>query len=419
MIKAVKGTRDILPPSSAVWNRAEAVARDVFRVYNYQEIRTPILEETALFARGVGEETDIVSKEMYTFEDRDGSSLTLRPEATASVMRAYIEHRLDQKPGLQKLYYIGPMFRRERPQKGRYRQFYQIGAEAIGSESPMVDAEVIEMVVDLLRRAGLEGFQLLINSVGDQNCRPRYVALLKEKLREVASRLCDDCQRRAETNPLRVLDCKVPEDQEIINALPSIQDHLCEPCRGHFDAVRAQLDDRGIAYQIRPRMVRGLDYYMRTTFEIVHGSLGAQNSVLGGGRYDGLAESLGSRVPAPGVGFSIGEDRLVMMLEQAAAPKEDPLVMVTFTAGEVTRRAAAHAAAELRAQGIRVEVAEGKLKKVFEVANKLNARVALICGENETAAGEISMKDMESQVQVQVRRELLVEKVKECLSKYL
>jgi histidyl-tRNA synthetase len=419
MIKAVKGTRDILPPSSAVWNQVEAVAREVFRVYNYQEIRTPILEETALFARGVGQETDIVSKEMYTFDDRDGSSLTLRPEATASVMRSYIEHRLDQKPGLQKLYYIGPMFRRERPQKGRYRQFYQIGAEAIGSESPLVDAEVIEMVIDLLRRSGLQGFQLLVNSVGDQNCRPQYVALLQEKLREVASRLCDDCQRRAETNPLRVLDCKVPEDQPIINALPSIQDHLCEPCQAHFGTVRAQLDGRGISYEVRPRMVRGLDYYMRTTFEIVHGSLGAQNSVLGGGRYDGLAESLGSRVHSPGVGFSIGEDRLVMSLEQSAKSKEDPLVMVTFTAGDATRLAAVKAAAELRAQGIRVEVAEGKLKKVFEVANKLNARVALICGENETAAGEISMKDMESQVQVQIGRELLVEKVKECLSKYL
>jgi histidyl-tRNA synthetase len=419
MIKAVKGTRDILPPSSTVWNQVEAVAREVFRVYNYQEIRTPILEETALFARGVGEETDIVSKEMYTFDDRDGSSLTLRPEATASVMRAYIEHHLDQKPGLQKLYYIGPMFRRERPQKGRFRQFYQIGAEAIGSESPMVDAEVIEMVIDLLRRAGLEGFQLLVNSVGDQNCRPQYVALLKEKLGEVVSRLCDDCQRRAETNPLRVLDCKVPNDQPIINALPSIQDHLCEPCLAHFGAVRAHLDDRGISYEVRPRMVRGLDYYMRTTFEIVHGSLGAQNSVLGGGRYDGLAESLGSRVHSPGIGFSIGEDRLVMSLEQTATFAETPLVIVTFTAGEATRRAAASAAAELRAQGIRVEVSEGKLKRVFEIANKLNARVALICGENETAAGEISMKDMESQVQVQLRRELLVEKVKECLSKYL
>lgn len=417
MIKAVKGTRDILPPSSAVWNRVEAVAREVFRIYNYQEIRTPILEETALFARGVGQETDIVSKEMYTFEDRDGSSLTLRPEATASVMRAYIEHRLDQKPGLQKLYYIGPMFRRERPQKGRYRQFSQIGAEAIGSEAPSVDAEVIEMVIDLLRRSGLEGFQLLINSVGDQNCRPQYVALLQEKLREVASRLCDDCQRRAETNPLRVLDCKVSEDQDIINALPSIQDHLCDPCRTHFNAVKARLEDRGIQYEVRPRMVRGLDYYMRTTFEIVHGSLGAQNSVLGGGRYDGLAEALGSRVHSPGIGFSIGEDRLVMSVEHTAL-KEDPLVIVTSIGDETTRRAAAHAAAELRGRGIRVEVAEGKLKKVFEVANKLDARVALICGENETAAGEISMKDMESQVQVQIRRELLVEKVEECLSKY-
>ena len=229
----------------------DAIAREVFRVYNYQEIRTPILEETALFARGVGKDTDIVSKEMYTFDDRDGSSLTLRPEATASVMRAYIEHRLDQKPGLKKLYYIGPMFRRERPQKGRYRQFYQIGAEAIGSESPAVDAEVIEMVVDLLRRVGLSGFQLLLNSVGDANCRPQYVALLKQELRDVKARLCEDCQRRAETNPLRVLDCKVPEDQAIIDALPSIQDHLCEACQAHFDTVRAHLDDRGIPYEVR------------------------------------------------------------------------------------------------------------------------------------------------------------------------
>src|ERR1700723_4424375 len=215
MIRAIKGTRDLLPPDTAVWNRVERIAHEVFAAYNYHEIRTPILEETQLFARGVGADTDIVTKEMYTFEDRDGSSLTLRPENTASVIRAYIEHRLDQKPGLQKLYYIGPMFRRERPQKGRYRQFFQIGAEAIGSESPSVDAEVIEMVIDLLRRAGLDGFQLLINSVGDRNCRPQYFALLKEKLLEVASRLCDDCQRRVETNPLRVLDCKVPEDQPI------------------------------------------------------------------------------------------------------------------------------------------------------------------------------------------------------------
>src|SRR6266852_6141417 len=326
MIKAVKGTRDILPPSSAAWNQVEAISREVFRQFNYHEIRTPILEETQLFARGVGQETDIVTKEMYTFDDRDGTSLTMRPENTAPVIRAYIEHRLDQRPGVQKFYYMGPMFRRERPQKGRYRQFYQIGAEAIGSESPAVDAEVIEMVVELLRRVGLTGFELYLNSVGDQNCRPQYVALLKDRLRGVAARLCEDCQRRAETNPLRVLACKVPEDQAIIDALPSIQDHLCGPCRTHFDAVRAYLEDRGIRYEIRPRMVRGLDYYMRTTFEIVHGALGAQNSVLGGGRYDGLAEALGSKVHSPGIGFSIGEDRLVMSVEQERPDAYQPVL---------------------------------------------------------------------------------------------
>jgi histidyl-tRNA synthetase len=418
VIRAIKGTRDILPPSSAVWNRVEAVAREVFRVYNYQEIRTPIFEETSLFARGVGADTDIVGKEMYTFEDRDGTSLTLRPEATASVMRAYLEHRLDQVPGVKKFYYIGPMFRRERPQKGRFRQFYQIGAEAIGSESAMVDAEVIEVVVEVLRRAGLGEFQLLLNSVGCPKCRPGYMALLREKLAGVAPRMCADCQRRATTNPLRVLDCKVPEDQPIIESLPSILDHLCEECRQHFEIVKTYLEGRGIAYEVRPRLVRGLDYYTRTTFEITHGALGAQNSVLGGGRYDGLAESIGSRIPAPGIGFSIGEDRLVMSVEQVGSSKEDPLVVVTFTAGEATRRAAVDAAGELRGAGIRVELAEGKLKKVFEVANKLNARAVVVCGENEVAAGTLSIKDMEAQEQNHYPRGELVGQVEKCLSKY-
>jgi len=224
----------------------ETAARAIFRAYNYHEIRTPIFEETQLFARGVGAETDIVTKEMYTFDDRDGSSLTLRPENTASVIRAYIEHRLDQRPGVQKLYYIGPMFRRERPQKGRYRQFFQIGAEAIGSESPMIDAEVIEMVVEVLKSVGLSGFKLLINSVGDHNCRPQYVEKLRHELKDVAPRMCGDCQRRAETNPLRVLDCKVEADQPIIDSLPSVLDSLCDACRAHFDAVKQYLTDRGI-----------------------------------------------------------------------------------------------------------------------------------------------------------------------------
>jgi histidyl-tRNA synthetase len=246
LIKAVKGTRDLLPPSTDVWNRVESAARRIFRTYNYGEIRTPIFEETQLFARGVGEETDIVTKEMYTFIDRDNSSLTLRPENTASVIRAYIEHRLDQRPGVQKLYYIGPMFRRERPQKGRYRQFYQIGAEAIGSESPAVDAEVIELVIEILKAVGLTGFRLLINSVGDANCRPQYVERLRQELKEVAPRMCGDCQRRAETNPLRVLDCKVEADQPIIEALPHVTDCLCDACRAHFDAVKQYLSDLGI-----------------------------------------------------------------------------------------------------------------------------------------------------------------------------
>jgi len=391
LIKAVKGTRDLLPPSTEVWNQVEATARAVFKAYNYHEIRTPILEETQLFARGVGADTDIVTKEMYTFDDH-GSSLTLRPENTASVIRAYIEHRLDQRPGVQKLYYIGPMFRRERPQKGRYRQFFQIGAEAIGSESPLIDAEVIELVVEILTRVGLTGFKLVINSVGDHNCRPQYVERLREALKDKAAVMCGDCQRRAETNPLRVLDCKVEADQPIIDALPSITDYLCDACRTHFDAVKQYLTDRGIEYEVRPRMVRGLDYYMRTTFEVVHGSLGAQNSVLGGGRYDGLAESLGSKVHSPGIGFSIGEDRLVMSVE--GEQKAATLDLCIAPLGEVALRHAAIMARDLRRAGVSVEIGEGKLKRAMEIANKLGARYVLIIGDNEIAAGRYALKNM-------------------------
>ena len=399
----------MLPPDTAVWNRVDTIAREVFRAYNYHEIRTPILEETQLFARGVGQETDIVSKEMYTFEDRDGSSLTLRPENTASVIRAYIEHRLDQKPGVQKLYYIGPMFRRERPQKGRYRQFFQIGAEAIGSESPFVDAEVIELVVEILTRTGLTGFKLLVNSVGDQNCRPAFVEKLRAALLPVASQLCTDCQRRVETNPLRVLDCKVPQDQAIIDALPSILDHLCAPCNEHFAAVQGFLNSRGIEYEVRPRMVRGLDYYMRTTFEVVHGNLGAQNSVLGGGRYDGLAESLGSSVHSPGSGFSIGEDRLVMTV-----PAETGQQLDFFLAplGEAALAHAGNLARDLRRSGASVEVAaNAKLKRAMELANKCGARYAVILGDDEIAAGEYSLKNMQSGEQQRVTRDELFQRI--------
>ena len=267
-IRSVKGTRDLLPSETPLWQRVEEEARRVFDAYNFREIRTPVLERTDLFARSVGADTDIVTKEMYTFQDRDEESLTLRPEATASVVRAYIEHRLFHEGGVHKLYYLGPMFRRERPQKGRYRQFYQIGAEVLGSDHPTIDAEVLEMLTFLLARLGLREFSLLINSVGCGKCRPTYVEVLREALQGVKSQLCADCQRRAETNPLRVLDCKVEADQAQIARLPRIVDYLCADCRKHFDGVKAELAQRGVAYEINPRLVRGLDYYTRTTFEI-------------------------------------------------------------------------------------------------------------------------------------------------------
>ncbi len=408
-IHSIRGMRDILPPASGVWNEVEAVTRRIFARFNYREIRTPVLEETALFARSVGEETDIVSKEMYTFEDRDGSSVTLRPENTASVLRAYIEHRLDQQPGLQKLYYMGPMFRRERPQKGRFRQFYQIGAEAIGSDSPAVDAEVIEMVVTILRELDIRGFELLINSVGSKESRMRFNEALRIELKEVAPLMCQDCRRRAEINPLRVLDCKVPQDQPIIDKLPSILDYLDEADAEHFRRVREYLDDRKIGYTVKPRLVRGLDYYARTTFEITHGALGAQNAILGGGRYDGLAESLGSKVSAPGIGFSIGEDRLVMTVEEGKTIEPSALDLYMAPMDEGALRHCAILAADIRKLDLSVEVGtERKLKRMMELANKLAAGCVLIVGENEISAGSYTLKEMASgQQQTLSRDELL------------
>ena len=393
---AVKGMRDLLPPETALWNHVEDLARRVFTAYGYAEIRTPLVEETQLFARSVGAETDIVAKEMYSFEERDGGSLSLRPEATASVVRAYIEHRLWEQPGLTKLYYQGPMFRRERPQKGRYRQFWQIGAEAIGSESPAVDAEMLEMLCALLDRVGLKDYRLLLNSLGDAACRPRYLEELRGALAAVKERLCSDCRRRADTNPLRVLDCKVPADQPIIEKLPRVADHLCDACRDHYERLQTQLRDRGIAFTLTPRMVRGLDYYTRTTFEFVHGALGAQNSVLGGGRYDGLSEALGGP-RAPGIGFSIGEDRLVFLLSESgvAAPAQ-PLDVYVAWLGEGAFAHAAALARDLRGRGHAAELQPEALKlcRALEIASKLGARFALIVGENEVATRRYALKDL-------------------------
>lgn len=411
MIHSVKGMRDILPPASAVWNHLETAVRRVFARFNYHEIRTPVLEETALFARSVGEETDIVSKEMYTFDDRGGNSLTLRPENTASVIRAYVEHRLDQQPGLQKLYYIGPMFRRERPQKGRYRQFYQIGAEAIGSDSPAIDAEVIEMVVAILRELEILDFELLINSVGSKASRAAYNEALRSELKSVVAGMCEDCRRRAEVNPLRVLDCKVPQDQPIIDRLPSILDYLNEEDIEHFRRVRELLDDRGIAYTVKPRLVRGLDYYARTTFEVTHGSLGAQNAILGGGRYDGLAEALGSKVPAPGIGFSIGEDRLVMIVEEKQTARIPALGVYVAPLGETALRHCALLAGEIRERGVSVEVGtERKLKRMLEIADKLASRFTLIVGDNEIVTQSYTLKNMASGAQEMLTRQQLLER---------
>jgi histidyl-tRNA synthetase len=405
--------RDILPPASGVWNRVEAAARLVFHRFNYGEIRTPLLEETSLFARGVGEETDIVSKEMYTFDDRDGSSLTLRPENTASVLRAYVEHRLDQQPGLQKLYYIGPMFRRERPQKGRYRQFFQIGAEAIGTDSPAVDAEAIELAVEILRAAGIGGFELLINSVGSKQSRAKYNDALRAELKQVVPLMCEDCRRRAETNPLRVLDCKVPSDQPIVDTLPSILDFLDHDDKEHFRRVREFLDDRQISYTLKPRLVRGLDYYMRTTFEITHGALGAQNAILGGGRYDGLAETIGSKVPAPGIGFSIGEDRLVMAVEETGKSKSAPLDLYIAPMGDPALRHCAVLAGEIRNLNLSVEVGtDRKLKRMLELANKLEARYTLILGDNEIVSQAYSLKNMATGEQETLSRQALLDRLK-------
>ncbi len=417
-IRSVKGTRDLLPPETLLWQRVEDEARRAFAAYNYREIRTPVLEETALFARSVGRDTDIVMKEMYTFEDRDHESLTLRPEATASVVRAYIEHGLFNQGGIHKLYYIGPMFRRERPQKGRYRQFYQIGAEVLGTDSPSVDGEVLEMLVLLLERLGLENFSLVVNSVGCPRCRPEYVKVLRSALEGIKTRLCADCQRRAETNPLRVLDCKVEADQPLIEKLPFILDHLCAECRQHFDLVLRDLKQRGIAHKVNPRLVRGLDYYTRTTFEITGASLGAQNALLGGGRYDGLAEILGGP-PTPGFGVAIGQDRLLLAVEEAARLKPlESLVAYIAWMGDSALAAASELARQLRREGLSVEVGYEpvKLKKSLGIANKLRARFAIIVGEGELATGRYQVKDMTSGEQKEVEPAQILPYLREKLS---
>jgi histidyl-tRNA synthetase len=402
--RAIKGTRDILPPDSTLWNWFEQSARDVFESYNFREIRLPIFEETSLFARSVGGETDIVSKEMYSFPDRSTSSdatadagdlISLRPEATASTMRAYIEHGMHALPGNVKLYYMGPMFRRERPQKGRYRQFYQIGAEVLGqSDAPAIDAEVIEMLMTFFSRVGLTRTTLYINSIGDKNCRPQYVELLRGELRKVKDQLGADSQRRIETNPLRVLDSKIPQEQEIIAKLPKISEHLCDACREHFAKLKEELKLRGVSYQENWRLVRGLDYYTRTTFEVIAEGLGSQNAVCGGGRYDGLVELLGGP-PTKGIGFAIGTDRAILSIQESGnLPKLPGLDVFVAWMGLETYPTAVGLTKKLREAGLSVELPgeEMKFKKSLNLADKLGARYALIIGSDEVATGRFTLK---------------------------
>jgi histidyl-tRNA synthetase len=478
IVPAVRGVRDILPPDTALWNRVEQTAREVFGAYGFGEIRLPIFEHRQLFARTIGLDTDIVSKEMYTFdqhrypelenlrqqvlgtdlrfsgndtqvllplvmdlhkglktlidggslpaslinitakeamaawisepaatiegirlqvEDMDlGERLALRPEATASVVRAYIEHGMHTLPGSVKLYYMGPMFRRERPQKGRYRQFYQIGAEVLGqSDASSVDAEVIEMLMDYFSRLQLAGTTLFVNSIGCNDCRPVYVDKLRDALRAVKDQLGADSQRRIETNPLRVLDSKIPTEQAIIETLPRIADHLCAACTVHFDELQNELKLRGIAHELNWRLVRGLDYYTRTTFEIIAPGLGSQNAVCGGGRYDGLVELLGGP-PTKGIGFAIGLDRLILSLQEQGkgAVQSGPDVFFILWIGEEVRKIAIQIARRLRDARISVEVPRERMRfgKALGLANRLGARYALILGEDEVTSGQLTLK---------------------------
>jgi histidyl-tRNA synthetase len=402
--RAIKGTRDILPPDSALWNWFEQTAREVFESYNFRDIRLPIFEETELFARSIGVETDVVGKEMYTFENHaagrdveDGArdSITLRPEATASVCRAYIEHGMHTLAGNVKLCYIGPMFRRERPQKGRYRQFYQIGAEVLGqSDAPAIDAEVLEMLLVFFRRARLTRTMLSVNSIGDKECRPKYVELLREELRKAKDQLGADSQHRIETNPLRVLDSKLPQEQLIIEKLPRISDHLCEACREHFAKLKEELKLRNIRYEENWRLVRGLDYYTRTTFEVTAEGLGSQNAVCGGGRYDGLVELLGGP-PTKGIGFAIGSDRAIVSIQESGEAHAQPgLSVYVAWKGAASYPAAVGITRKLREAGLSVELPpeEMRFRKSLGLADKLGARYALILGEDEVASNKLTLK---------------------------
>jgi len=409
MIPAIRGTHDILPGEVERWQRVEAVSRRLFERYGYAEVRTPIIEREELFAKGTGETTDIVQKEMYAFTDKGGERITLRPEATPSLVRAFVEHSLEQTMASPKIYLFGPMFRYERPQKGRYRQFHQLDVEVFGVSDPAIDAEVLDLAWALVQELGIAGVELVVNSVGCPACRPAFGEALVAALGEDVGRLCGDCQRRAATNPLRIFDCKVAQDQPIIDGLPHSVDYLCEACRGHFAAVERHLGMYGIPYRISHRLVRGLDYYTRTTFEILAGNIGAQNAILGGGRYDGLVKQLGGpdRV---GIGFAAGIERLVLaMPDETRDPGRRPLFVAAM--GDAARESALALLRDLRRAGLEAHMEyEGRsIKSQMKRADRLQAAFALILGDDELAAGAVSVKNMASGEQARVPRDAVIE----------
>jgi len=399
----IKGFKDILPGEVETWQRLELSVRRLFEFFGFFEIKTPLLERTELFSRGIGQDTDIVSKEMYCLEDSRGRSMTLRPEATASVVRAYIQHRLYQKNPVQKLFSIGPMFRHERPQKGRFRQFHQVNAELFGDPGPRSDADVIIMAMYLFESIGLNNISLNLNSLGCPKCRPRFRDELKNYLIERTENLCSDCRRRSQTNPLRVFDCKVEGCKDVISNAPSILDFLCEECRGHFTSLQAYLKNSEIPFVLNHKLVRGLDYYTRTTFEIQTQHLGAQNAVAGGGRYDGLVKLLGGPDHCA-IGFAVGVERVIALLEKKGTLASKAPDLFIAVLGELAEKTAFKWAVSLRKSGLWVEMDYGSkgLKSQMKKADRLGAKKVLILGEDELASQKAILRNMETKVQEEV-----------------
>lgn len=395
MIQLIKGFKDILPGEIEVWQTIEHAAKETFENFGFQELRLPIVEKSELFSRSIGDTTDIVEKEMYTFEDGKRGNVTLRPEATASVVRSYIQHKMYAKDPIRKFYTIGPMFRRERPQKGRYRQFYQIDAEVFGIDSPYLDAQLIFMLTTLLEKLKAKDVKAHINSLGCPHCRPRFQKALKDLLDAKKDQLCDNCLRRSEKNPLRVLDCKVPACREAVEGAPSILDHLCDDCRAHFETVKRVLTENGVEYEVDTRLVRGLDYYTRTAFEVLTTSLGAQNAVAGGGRYDGLVKALGGP-EVPAIGFAIGFDRLAEIVAMQQSIKAAGPTLYLAPLGERAMEKAAYWAMQLAARDIACETDFGNrsLKSHMKRADKLNAAHVLMLGDNELDTGVAALRNM-------------------------